>query len=391
MSLLTPAWVAAAGVLAVGLTLLAAFRWRRLQERVSLIAREWQLTIDAIEFPVVALDSDGRVVRMNRAAMLLVGRPYTETVGLRVSDLGTGEPWRSASRKLADLAGSTDDTQAINIRSPESGESWEVLLRPVRDSGAARPALLVIARSTTEMVALQESLRREEVMSALGSLVAGVAHEVRNPLFAISATVDALESRFGDRLELGPFLQILRGERDRLVNLTRDLLVYGKPVAPVLAPGSLGDVIEEAGRACATLAEQSGVALDLRAVAPGLALARDREGLFLVFKNLLENAVQHSPRGGTVAVEARRAGEWIEWTVRDAGPGFRPQDLPLLFDPFFSRRPGGTGLGLSIVQRVVRAHGGEIAAANHPDGGAVVRVRLRPLADMAPPASRPAS
>ncbi|MDP9120445.1 MAG: hypothetical protein M3O15_03610 [Acidobacteriota bacterium] len=87
------------------------------------------------------------------------------------------------------------------------GQSWEVLLRPVRDPGNARPATLVIARNTTRIVGLEEALERQEVMSALGSLVAGVAHEVRNPLFAISATVDALVARIGNDGELAQHVQ----------------------------------------------------------------------------------------------------------------------------------------------------------------------------------------
>jgi signal transduction histidine kinase len=378
-------WMAAVALVALVLVLAALVtgRWRRLQERISTIAREWQLTIDAVDFPILALDVDGRVVRMNRAAMLLAGKPYAETVGLRITDLGPGEPWRSAGKKLAELPNASGGTQSIDVRSAETGESWEILLRPVRDPGPSRPAFLVIARNTTEMKALQESLRNQEVMSALGSLVAGVAHEVRNPLFAISATVDALEARCGELIDLRPFLTILRGERDRLVSLTHDLLVYGKPVPPSLSPGPLGAVIEEACRTCAALAAENGVRIAVSGVEPGLTVARDAASLFLVFKNLIENAIQHSPRGAPVSVAAHWEGAWVECEVRDEGPGFRPDDIPLLFAPFFSRRRGGTGLGLSIAQRIVHEHGGEIVAANHADGGAVVRVRLPLLAGRA--------
>jgi signal transduction histidine kinase len=99
-----------------------------------------------------------------------------------------------------------------------------------------------------------------------------------------------------------------------------------------------------------------------------------------VFQNLLENAIQHAPRGGRVAFRAEPAAEGepggLRFVVEDAGPGFEPDDLPHVFEPFFTRRRGGTGLGLSIVQRIVEQHQGEIVAGNRPEGGAVVTVTL---------------
>jgi signal transduction histidine kinase len=104
--------------------------------------------------------------------------------------------------------------------------------------------------------------------------------------------------------------------------------------------------------------------------------------LLQVFQNLIENAVQHSAPGGTVVIEQGGAEDkkWICYKIKDSGPGFAQSDLPKIFEPFFTRRRGGTGLGLSIVQRIVDEHGGEIAAANRPEGGAVLTVKL-PLDD----------
>jgi signal transduction histidine kinase len=99
-----------------------------------------------------------------------------------------------------------------------------------------------------------------------------------------------------------------------------------------------------------------------------------------VYQNLIDNAVRHSPADGVVTVRAAvvREGDvpWSEVTVADRGSGIPEDDLPHVFEPFFSRRHGGTGLGLSIVQRIVEQHGGEVRAANRPDGGAIMVVRL---------------
>ena len=108
------------------------------------------------------------------------------------------------------------------------------------------------------------------------------------------------------------------------------------------------------------------------------AVYADRQRVVQVFQNLVQNAIQHSPPGSRVNIAAGAApeGRAIWCAVRDAGPGFAPEDLRRLFEPFYSRRQGGTGLGLSIAQRIVEQHGGRIEAHNHPEGGAVVTVTL---------------
>jgi signal transduction histidine kinase len=128
---------------------------------------------------------------------------------------------------------------------------------------------------------------------------------------------------------------------------------------------------------------ESAVAADVAvesAIPAGLPLVDMDERLSQVFRNLLENAIQHSPRGGQVRVEAALSGEpgLLEIRVSDEGPGFPPGEEARLFDPFFTKRPGGTGLGLSIVKRIVQEHGGRVGPAR-ARAGATMLVRL-PLA-----------
>jgi PAS domain S-box-containing protein len=250
-----------------------------------------------------------------------------------------------------------------------------------------RSARLLLCRDMTaeaeaqvEQERLQESLRRSESMAAMGALVAGVAHEVRNPLFSISASVDALETDLRDRPDFVELAGLLRSQVARLTQLMRDLLDYGKPAALSLAAVQPGDPVRVALRACAPLARSKDVEL-IAQVAPGLPpLALDAGRMEQVLENLLANAVQHAPRGTSVRVAAHLAegagATAVDFRVEDEGPGIAAADLERLFEPFFSRRKGGTGLGLPIVQRIVEAHGGVVRAANRPQGGAVFTVTL---------------
>jgi PAS domain S-box-containing protein len=230
-----------------------------------------------------------------------------------------------------------------------------------------------------ERARLEAELRAGETMAAIGTVAAGVAHEVRNPLFGISSMLDALDASFPDRPELTPFVERLRAQVVRVSDLMADLLEYGRPARQELAPTPLGPVLAEAIANCAPTIARHAVVVDAAFDAAALPpVAMDRRRLVRVFQNLLENAAQHTPAGGDVRLvaEVEEGGEWIACRTVDRGSGIPDEQLPRLFEPFFTRRRGGTGLGLSIVQRIVQEHGGTIAAANGPQGGAVFTVRL---------------
>lgn len=230
-----------------------------------------------------------------------------------------------------------------------------------------------------ELVENQELLRQSERMSAIGALVAGVAHEVRNPLFGISATVDALEVELGEGADVEEYMKALRSDVSRLSRLMHDLLEYGRPQRLTAHEQSLLPVVAEAVRMCGARAREREVELrqDASNVLPGVAIDADR--MVQVFKNVVENAIDFSPAGDAVAISLHadpQPAATVVCTIADRGPGFRPEDLPHVFEPFFTRRPGGTGLGLAIVQKIVADHGGSVAAFRGAAGGAMIEIRL---------------
>jgi signal transduction histidine kinase len=226
---------------------------------------------------------------------------------------------------------------------------------------------------------LQESLRESEKMSAMGSLVAGVAHEVRTPLFGMSATLDAYEDelREGELLDCGT---ALRQQVNRLNQLMSDLLEFGKPATINPSPGSLRDLIDDVISSRAAAARDAHVALRNLIDITDPRVPMDRNRLRQVFENLIDNAMQHSTPGQAVTVSAHESSQgdrlWVDCDIEDEGRGFSSEDLPRVFEPFFTRRQGGTGLGLSIVRRIVEQHAGRVSAGNRPEGGARLTVRL---------------
>jgi signal transduction histidine kinase len=235
-------------------------------------------------------------------------------------------------------------------------------------------------RAEREREGLQVELRRSETMSAMGALVAGVAHEVRNPLFGISSTLDAMSARLGEQKEYRRYLDVLQTEVTRLGKLMADLLAYGRPPANDFSVAPLDGVVAPAVESCAALAQKNGVTIATR-LDPAARLVRVDQGrLVQALRNLVDNAVRHAPPESVVTVETRGTQDhgrtWVECAVSDNGPGFPESDLPHVFEPFFTRRRGGTGLGLALVQRIVSEHGGDVFARNREEGGAVVTMRL---------------
>ncbi|MFN2443796.1 MAG: ATP-binding protein [Thermoanaerobaculia bacterium] len=341
-------------------------------------AREWQITFDSLDSPIVMADLNGVVVRMNRAALeTLEHEEFADIVGHPVEAWDFREPWGSFARLL-----SSSESTASPAVDPVTRRAWDVAISRVSDlrTKESLPLSILIARDVTRMLELQEVARRNQVMSAVGSLIVGVAHEVRNPIFGISATLDAFETSFPIDADSRQFIEVLRGEIGRLSELMQELLDYGRPTKPELVEAKVQDVIHQALRTCGRIADKNHVRL-VTEFTPDLPHVRiDRKKLLQVFQNLIENAIQFSPPEGEVTLKtdlsADEQGEWVTVTVIDSGPGFSAGEIDRIFEPFYTRRRGGTGLGLSIVQRLVDEHHGRIRASNRPEGGAQVVVLL---------------
>ena len=318
------------------------------------------------------------IVDVNEAMVEATGAARAEVVGRNAVELGF---WTAAERdRLLALVLPEADRPArarnvpVEFDTPRGHRTMLVSVEIVTVED--EPHFLVMAQDITERLALEASLHRQETLAAMGSLVAGVAHEVRTPLFSISATLDAIEGGTAAEIEEG--MQRLRAQVKRLGNLMSDLLDYGRPPELQLAEGRLHEVLERAVRACADLAAAAGVTVTVETEGDVPRLRRDARRLEQVFQNLVANAVQYSPRGGTVRLTVKPAadGGSVECRVADEGPGIPAEEMPRLFEPFFTKRKGGTGLGLPIVQRFVEAHGGRVFAANGRRGGAVFTVTL---------------
>jgi PAS domain S-box-containing protein len=346
---------------------------QRLHASLQQSAMEWRQTFNAIDFPVLIVDLGGAIKRANEAAEKSLGLSAEVVIGQKMSTLGGQEPWKKAAELLLTIRNNGSPVSA-EVKDGSSGKTWMVTLYLINQFGSVGDRAILIAQDITKRAELEASLRQSEMMSLLGSLVAGVAHEVRNPLFGISSILDAFETRFADRTEYLRYTNVLRDEIGRLTVLMEELLEYGKPFRGELYLVSLEEMIARSIRACLPAADVANVSLISEVAEPLPKIRIDRRRLSKVFVNLIENAIQHSPAGSTVIVAGTRVAdgkqEWIQCSIKDLGPGITDEDLPKIFEPFFSKRRGGTGLGLAIAQRIMQEHGGKLIANNNPEGGA---------------------
>jgi PAS domain S-box-containing protein len=352
---------------------------QRLHASLQQSAMEWRQTFNAIDFPVLIIDLDGYIKRSNQAAEQIVGIEAEEILGKTVGQLGEHEPWQKAEEMLESLR-EYPAPRTEEIKDEATGKTWSITLYHISEFGSFGERAILIAQDITKRVELEVSLRQSEMMSLLGSLVAGVAHEVRNPLFGISSIIDAFETRFSDRTEYLRYTNVLRDEIGRLTILMEELLEYGKPFRGELYLVSMEEMISRSIRACMPAAEVAHINLQ-NYVEDSLPKIRiDRRRLSKVFVNLIENAIQHSPQNSSVTIEARRINdgnnEWVQCAIKDSGNGIPAEDLSKIFEPFFSKRRGGTGLGLAIAQRIMQEHGGKLIAGNNPEGGACMIARF---------------
>ena len=221
----------------------------------------------------------------------------------------------------------------------------------------------------------QEQLIRSEKMAALGQLSAGVAHEIRNPLTSIKIFIQTLEKEIDlDETQQEDF-RIIRKEVDRLNEIVVRFLTFARPEEPQLQSVNLYRLVIDTLNLLMTTIKNNGIQLEV-SLSPGLPMViGDSKQLEQVLLNLLLNAIEAMPNGGTlgvhsaVKVDSETLEEFLQLVIQDTGSGITEQDRAHLFDPFFTTKEGGTGLGLSIAYAIVQKHNGHIAVESEVGKG----------------------
>ncbi len=304
-------------------------------------------------------------------AVLLVHLWYSLRLARQVAD---------PMARLADAAEALP--QAVELRLPDS---------PIRELGSLAGALADAHAGLRERERLQEQLRQTQRLETVGTLAGGISHDVNNQLTAILGQLDIGRELLEPGHPAQEHLGLAREAAARCARTSRALLTFSRPSPPELLPLDLHEVVRETqlllGR---VLGVQVRLELDLAPVLP--PVLGDRVQLEQVLVNLVMNARDAMPKGGTIRISTRADASGVDLCVSDEGVGMPPEVAARIFEPFFTTKPQGrgTGLGLSMALGIVRAHGGDITVESRPGQGSSFHVRLQvaeagPSALEAPP------
>jgi signal transduction histidine kinase len=246
---------------------------------------------------------------------------------------------------------------------------------PYAGGDAGQEGVIVVFQDLTELKVLQGELLNKERFASMGRVVAGVAHEIRNPLFGISAIGQIFERDLKDPAHQ-ELVQALLSETKRLNQLVEELLIYGRPMKLKREDTDLRVLWEEVLDLHHDELKRRGITVtgDYSARPPRAFF--DPHQIRQVFLNILRNAIEAMPKGGSITISMMLADSYLEFRVTDTGTGIPNASLEHIFDLFFTTKPKGTGLGLAICRKIMRDHGGDITINSTEGRGTMVTITL---------------
>ena len=232
-----------------------------------------------------------------------------------------------------------------------------------------------VARLNKELELKNRELARKNRLADLGQMASHVAHEVRNNLVPVSLYMSLLRRRLSDDSGSLDVLSKVEAGFAALDVTVNDLLNFTAHRNPQWQTFLIGDLVEEVCDSLGPQLEAQMIDLDVD-VPPNTVLAADREMVRRALLNLVLNAIDVMPEGGSLVITSYDGARGLEIEVADSGPGLSEEDKRRVFEPFYTTKPNGTGLGLAVVYHVAEAHGGTVTAANCPEGGAAFTIKF---------------
>jgi PAS domain S-box-containing protein len=316
------------------------------------------------------------VVTANPAACAILGHPADELVAFHIDSVFAGHDELLRAAELV-LSG---EQPRVTLEVELGSEKEKIITAAVRITphlSNQRPVGIVISmEDLTEVRELTSQLLRADKLSGLGELVTGVAHEVRNPLGVIRASVQMMRDELGESCQSEELCTVMLQEIDRLDAFVNSLLDFGRPSESQLGPVNACRTLDEVVLLTNQFAIQQNIKVDKQAADGPCEIWAEENRLKQVFINLISNAIQSMPDGGDLNIALVADDGYLKITFADTGIGIPEEIRSRVFDPFVTARPEGSGLGLSIVHRIIDAHKGYITVDSTVGKGTTFTVGL---------------
>lgn len=332
-----------------------------------------QLHADMIRSLTVGIGTTttgGEIVTLNPAGLDILGCSVEEIEGFAL------EKW------LPEVPISTDEGIMRGTGVAVRGDGIEIpidyIVAPLVAAEGSLRGSIVVFSDLTEVKQLEEEVERSRRLAALGRLAASLAHEIRNPLGAISGCFQMMMTNSRLHEEDKGLLEIISRELKRMERLVGDMLQYARPHQISTSTVNLGALAGEVFEMFLMGQEHVGrdVRIDVHGTGEVLVARVDQARISQVIWNLLRNAAQATEEGDEIVLGVKNSGQTVQLEVRDSGCGITKEEAEKLFDPFFSTRERGLGLGLALCKRIVEEHKGTIEAISGDSKGSTFRVTL---------------
>jgi len=318
---------------------------------------------------VLLLSREGRIKLINRQGSRILGHGHEDLAGMKLADV--------VPETAAIVGGRVGSYEEIAIKTSDEMTAPIGFTSTYYSGGEGeQDGLIVVFQDLTELKALQKELINKERFAAMGRVVAGVAHEIRNPLFGISAIGQIFERELADPAHL-ELTRALLAETKRLNQLVEELLIYGRPMKLKREDTDLSLLWEEVLGLHQEELRQRGLKVSRDYTPQNQVVHCDKNQIRQVFLNLLMNAMEATPDGGTIRSTMLLADGVLLFRIADSGPGIPKESLEHVFDLFFTTKPKGTGLGLAICRKIMQDHGGDISIESAEGQGTTVTLQLR--------------
>ncbi|MBM4159975.1 MAG: PAS domain S-box protein [Ignavibacteria bacterium] len=344
------------GVLSV-LVIVASQNYSVLTQRYRTMQTFTGTILEQMRDAVVTIDTGERITLFNRQAEVLFGVSASSLVGRSLRQ--AGDPVLDCLQSLFSSTGQTEQT----LRCGDGATRFvSVSLSSTSDPQGTIQSRTAVIRDLTEARRLEREMQRKEKLSAMGELASGVAHEVRNPLNAISMIAQRVGQEFSPKKgtrEYKSLTKVLQAEAHRVNSIVQQFLRFARPPKLQLQPVPVKELMSHLHTLFEGQASQKNVQFSITSSCDGNIML-DRNLLTQALLNLLQNALDATSRGGTINLNCSRTSEGIVIEVTDDGRGIPEDQLEKIFNLYYSTKPDGTGMGLAVTQQIVSQHGGRI-------------------------------
>lgn len=325
---------------------------------------------------LLAIDADERIASFNQAAESVLKLSSSSAMRKRPTEI-LPQPLSEFFNQLKTRQGLINKELDCPVKDGKI-IPLEVIGTSLKGEDDSAVSWVILFRDLTEIQHLKKEIARTQRLASIGRLAAGVAHEIRNPLSSIKGFATYFKERYREIPEDHKIAEIMIQEVERLDRVIGQLLEFARPMNIQKKTASLEDVIKDSLKMVEAEARQRRIKVDFSKDPQTKEVRIDTDRIRQVLLNLYLNAIAAMESGGVLSVELRQDDDIGRFRiiVSDSGTGIKHEDLPHLFDPYFTTKSSGTGLGLAIVHKIIESHGGEVSVESRYGEGATVTIEF---------------